>query len=190
MQMFQRRRRRSLIKASTALAEGGKDKLSFAVKCFEKAVSIYPKFVEARLKLGTALHGSRAVGKSASRRCWRRLKSTKALSMRCLRLSEIYLRQNKLADAEKVLVKGLAIQDQSYLGSPESRPRLLGKSARNKRPRPGKTRAREILRRSKTRPHPQSRTRRRPSIERQSLTSRRSHGRRPRRIRRIPSPRT
>ena len=40
-------------KGVTALAEGGKDKLSFAVKCFEKAVSIYPKFVEARLKLGT-----------------------------------------------------------------------------------------------------------------------------------------
>ena len=31
-------------------------------------------------------------------------------------LSEIYLRQNKVADAEEVLVKGLAIQDQSYLG--------------------------------------------------------------------------
>jgi predicted Zn-dependent protease len=31
-------------------------------------------------------------------------------------LSEIYLRQNKIAEAEKVLVQGLAIQDQSYLG--------------------------------------------------------------------------
>ena len=31
-------------------------------------------------------------------------------------LSEIYLRQNKIEDAEKVLVQGLAIQDQSYLG--------------------------------------------------------------------------
>ena len=40
-------------KGVTALAEGGKDKTSFAVKCFEKAVSIYPKFVEARLKVGT-----------------------------------------------------------------------------------------------------------------------------------------
>jgi len=31
-------------------------------------------------------------------------------------LSEIYLQQNKIADAEKVLVKGLAMQDQSYFG--------------------------------------------------------------------------
>jgi tetratricopeptide (TPR) repeat protein len=31
-------------------------------------------------------------------------------------LSEIYLRANKISDAEKVLTKGLAIQDASYLG--------------------------------------------------------------------------
>jgi tetratricopeptide (TPR) repeat protein len=41
-------------KGAVALAEGGKEKTEFAVRCFEKAVSIYPKFVEARLKLGTA----------------------------------------------------------------------------------------------------------------------------------------
>src|SRR5262249_17217006 len=41
-------------KGTTALAAGGKDKTAFAVRCFEKAVSIYPPFVEARLKLGTA----------------------------------------------------------------------------------------------------------------------------------------
>ena len=40
-------------KGVEALAQGGKDKTTFAVKCFEKAVSIYPQFVEARLKLGT-----------------------------------------------------------------------------------------------------------------------------------------
>ena len=41
-------------KGVAALAEGGKDKIGLAARCFEKAVSIYPKFVEARLKLGTA----------------------------------------------------------------------------------------------------------------------------------------
>src|SRR5215213_11038073 len=40
-------------KGTTALVGGGKDKIAFAARCFEKAVSIYPKFVEARLKLGT-----------------------------------------------------------------------------------------------------------------------------------------
>ncbi len=40
-------------KGTAALGQGGKDKIAFAAKCFEKAVSIYPKFVEAHLKLGT-----------------------------------------------------------------------------------------------------------------------------------------
>jgi tetratricopeptide (TPR) repeat protein len=31
-------------------------------------------------------------------------------------LGEVYLRQNKLVDAEKALAKGLVIEDQSYLG--------------------------------------------------------------------------
>jgi tetratricopeptide (TPR) repeat protein len=31
-------------------------------------------------------------------------------------LGEVYLRQNKIVEAEKVLVQGLAIQDASYLG--------------------------------------------------------------------------
>jgi len=33
-------------KGTAALAQGGKDKTTVAVHCFEKAVSIYPKFVE------------------------------------------------------------------------------------------------------------------------------------------------
>ena len=44
------------------------------------------------------------------------MKSTESAFNALFALSEIYLRQNKLSDAEKVLVKGLAIQDQSYLG--------------------------------------------------------------------------
>src|SRR4051812_22391894 len=41
-------------KGITALAEDGRDKIELAARCFEKAVSIYPKFVEARMRLGTA----------------------------------------------------------------------------------------------------------------------------------------
>jgi tetratricopeptide (TPR) repeat protein len=102
-------------KGATALAEGGKDKTSFAVKCFEKAVSIYPKFVEARLKLGT---GYMDLGQ------WDKAEQALLATIEVdgnafnafFALSEVYLRQSKIDDAEKVLVKGLAVQDQSYLG--------------------------------------------------------------------------
>lgn len=102
-------------KGTAALAEGGKDKIAFAARCFEKAVSIYPKFVEARLKLGTAymdLEQWEKAEKALSETIEADPKAFNAL----FALSEIYLRQNKISEAEKVLVQGLAIQDQSYLG--------------------------------------------------------------------------
>jgi Tfp pilus assembly protein PilF len=102
-------------KGTAALAGGGKDKLAFAARCFEKAISIYPKFVEARLKLGTAYMDLEQWEKAQQT-----LLATVEVDPRAFNalfaLSEIYLRQNKIAEAEKVLMQGLAIQDQSYLG--------------------------------------------------------------------------
>ena len=102
-------------KGVAALAEGGKDKTAFAVKCFEKAVSIYPKFVEAHLKLGTAYMDLEQWDKAE-----KALLATVEVDAKAFNaffaLSEIYLRENKVADAEKVLTQGLAIQDASYLG--------------------------------------------------------------------------
>jgi thioredoxin-like negative regulator of GroEL len=102
-------------KGVAALAAGGKDKTILAARCFEKAIGIYPKFVEARLKLGTAYMDLEQ---------WEKAEQTllatidvDATAFNALfALSEIYLRQNKFSDAEKVLVQGLAIQDHSYLG--------------------------------------------------------------------------
>jgi Tfp pilus assembly protein PilF len=102
-------------KGVTALAEGGKDKTAFAVKCFEKAVAIYPKFVEAHLKLGTAYMDLEQWDKAEQA-----LLATVGVDAKAFNaffaLSEIYLRENKVAEAEKVLTQGLAIQDASYLG--------------------------------------------------------------------------
>jgi tetratricopeptide (TPR) repeat protein len=98
-----------------ALAGGGKDKTAFAVKCFEKAVSIYPKFVEARLKLGTGYMDLEQWEKAEQALLATVEVDPKAFNA-FFALSEIYLRENKVADAEKVLTKGLAIQDASYLG--------------------------------------------------------------------------
>src|SRR6185369_14300004 len=102
-------------KGTAALAQGGKDKIAFAAKCFEKAVSIYPKFVEARLKLGTAYMDLEQWEKAQQALLATIEADPKAFNA-LFALSEIYLRQNKIEDAEKVLVQGLAIQDQSYLG--------------------------------------------------------------------------
>ena len=102
-------------KGVAALAESGKDKIVFAVRCFEKAVSIYPQFVEARLKLGTA-HMDLGEWEKAEKE----LRATIDVDAKAFNaffaLGEVYLRQNKIAEAEKVLVQGLAIQDASYLG--------------------------------------------------------------------------
>jgi tetratricopeptide (TPR) repeat protein len=102
-------------KGVTALAEGGKDKTTFAVKCFEKAVSIYPQFVEARLKLGTGYMDLEQWDKAEKALLGTIEVDPKAFNA-LFALSEVYLRQNKIPDAEKVLTKGLAIQDASYLG--------------------------------------------------------------------------
>lgn len=102
-------------KGVAALGEGGKDKTAFAAKCFEKAVSIDPKFVEARLKLGTVYMDLGEWYKAEQS-----LLATVAGEPRAFNalfaLGEVYLRQNKVDDAEKVLTQGLAIQDQSDLG--------------------------------------------------------------------------
>ena len=102
-------------KGVAALAEGGKDKIASAAHCFEKAISIYPKFVEARLKLGTAYMDLEQWEKAEKALLATVEEDPKAFNA-LFALSEIYLRQNKIAEAEKVLVQGLAIQDQSYLG--------------------------------------------------------------------------
>ena len=102
-------------KGVAALAEHGKGKIEFAVRCFEKAIAIYPQFVEARLKLGTA-YMDLAEWDKAEQALLETIKIDATAFNALFALSEIYLQENKLAEAEKVLVQGLALQDQSYLG--------------------------------------------------------------------------
>ncbi len=102
-------------KGVAALAEGGKEKTAFAAKCFEKAVTIHPPFVEARLKLGTAYMDLGQWDK-AEQALLATIEAEPRAFNALFALGEVYLRQNKLAEAEKALAKGLTIQDQSYLG--------------------------------------------------------------------------
>jgi tetratricopeptide (TPR) repeat protein len=102
-------------KGVAALSEGGKEKTTFATHCFEKAISLAPQFVEARLKLGTAYMDLGEWDKAE-----KALSATVAEEPRAFNalfaLGEVYLRENKLAEAESSIVKGLAIQSQSDLG--------------------------------------------------------------------------
>jgi Tfp pilus assembly protein PilF len=102
-------------KGVAALGEGGKEKTEFAARCFEKAISLDPKFVEARLKLGTVYMDLGEWDKAE-----KTLAATVAEEPRAFNalfaLGEVYLRENKLTQAEDSIVKGLAIQDQSDLG--------------------------------------------------------------------------
>lgn len=102
-------------KGVAALAEGGKDKTVVAAKCFEKAVAIHPPFVEARLKLGTAYMDLGEWDK-AEQALLATIETEPRATTAMFALGEVYLRQNKTDAAEQILVKGLAIDDQSYLG--------------------------------------------------------------------------
>jgi len=102
-------------KGVVALGEGGKDKTQIAVQHFEKAVSMYPKFVAAQLKLGTALMDLEQWEK-AEQALRTTLEMDPQAAIALFALSEIYLRQNKVSDAEKVVTQGLAIEDRSFRG--------------------------------------------------------------------------
>jgi Flp pilus assembly protein TadD len=102
-------------KGVAALAGTGKDRVTVAIRSFEKAIEIYPQFVEARLKLGTACMDV-AQWDKAERSLLATLEIDPNAANAFFALSEIYLRQNKLSEAENVLTKGLAIEDRSYLG--------------------------------------------------------------------------
>jgi len=102
-------------KGVAALNERGKEKTAFAAKCFEKAIAIYPQFVEARLKLGT-VYMDLAEWDKAEHALLATLEAEPRAFNALFALGEIYLRQNKVAEAERVLTQGLAIEEHSDLG--------------------------------------------------------------------------
>lgn len=102
-------------KGVAALAEGGKNKIALAARCFEKAISLYPRFVEARLKLGTAYMDLGEWEKAEQALIATTEVDAEAFNA-LFALGEIYLHQEKFADAERVVSQGLTIQSQSHLG--------------------------------------------------------------------------
>jgi tetratricopeptide (TPR) repeat protein len=102
-------------KGVAALASQTKEKTLEASRHFEKAVSIYPSFVEARLKLGTVYMELEEWYKAEST-LLKTIELDPKAANALFALGEIYLRLNKNQDAERVLLQGLGIEERSYLG--------------------------------------------------------------------------
>ena len=101
--------------AAATLTTGKKEDLEASVRHLEKAVSIYPKFVQANLMLGTAYMDLSQWDKAEPI-----LKRTVELDPKTANalfaLGELYLRQKKDEEAEKTLLQGLQIEDRSFQG--------------------------------------------------------------------------
>jgi len=102
-------------KGIATLAESGKPKTIEAAKHLEKALSIYPQFVAASLKLGTVYMDLEEWDK-AEQALLNTIQLDPKAANAFFALGEVYLRKNKNQEAEQVLAKGLAIDDRSFLG--------------------------------------------------------------------------
>ena len=101
--------------ASKALATGKKEKLEESVRHLEKALTIYPRFSQAALMLGTVYMDLGQFDKAE-----RALKQTLEINPKAANalfaLGELYREQKQLEQAEKTLVQGLSIEPRSYQG--------------------------------------------------------------------------
>jgi Tfp pilus assembly protein PilF len=102
-------------KGAAAIAGGKKGNLEEAVVHLEKAVGIFPHYLQAQLMLGTTYMDLQQFDKAEVA-----LKKTIEIDPKAANamfaLGETYLRQKKDEDAEKVLLQGLQVEDRSYLG--------------------------------------------------------------------------
>jgi Tfp pilus assembly protein PilF len=102
-------------KAEAALAGDKKDREQDAINHLEKAVRIYPKFLQAQLRLGTIYMDLQQWDK-AEQALHRALEVDPEAVNALFALGEIYLRQKKDQDAEKILLQGLQMEDHSFQG--------------------------------------------------------------------------
>ena len=102
-------------KAEAALATGKKEKTAEAIRHLEKATALYPKFMEAQLRLGTAYMDLEQWDK-AEQTLKHLVEIDPQAANALFALGEIYLRQKKEGEAEKVVLQGLQIEERSYEG--------------------------------------------------------------------------
>ena len=91
-----------------ALAEEGKTEVG--IVHLEKAISLYPKYLEAHILLGSAYINTRQLDKAEST-LRRALKIDSKSAAAHFGLGEVYRQQKKYTEAEKILLAGLKIED-------------------------------------------------------------------------------
>ncbi|MGB7922487.1 MAG: tetratricopeptide repeat protein [Pyrinomonadaceae bacterium] len=105
--------RREFERGRVALLENGNPELG--ISHLEKAISVYPSFLEAHLMLGTAYMDAHQLAKAEAT-----LRQAMALDPKkpeaYFALGEVYRKQKKFAEAEKALHEGLKIQERSWQG--------------------------------------------------------------------------
>ena len=101
--------------ASKALATGKKEGIEEAVRHLEKALTAYPKFVQASLMLGTA-YMDLGQGDKAEQSLKHTLELDPQAANALFALGELYRQKKQSEQAEKVLVQGLSIEPRSYQG--------------------------------------------------------------------------
>jgi len=107
--------RKEFEKADAILATQKKDRTGEAMVHLQKALTIYPNFLEAQLKLGAAYMDLRQWD-NAEQALKRALEINPRTVNAYLALGEVYLRQKKYSEAEKTLRDGLIIEDRSWQG--------------------------------------------------------------------------
>jgi len=102
-------------KAEAALTSDKKEKLQEGIGHLEKAIDIYPKFLQVELRLGTAYMDLQEWNK-AEQALRKALEIDPKAANAMFALGEIYLRQKKDDEAEKILLQGLQVEDRSFQG--------------------------------------------------------------------------
>jgi tetratricopeptide (TPR) repeat protein len=102
-------------KASAAIALGKKENLEEGILHLEKAISLYPQYVEAQFKLGTTYVDLQQYDK-AEQAFKKTVEIDPKAANALFALGELYLHQKKNEDAEKVLSQGLQVEDRSFMG--------------------------------------------------------------------------
>ena len=107
--------RKEFERAEAALETHKKEKISEGIHHLEKAISLYPNFLEAQLKLGVAYMDLQQWDR-AERELRRALEINPKTANALFALGEIYWRQKKYDQAESALREGLSIEDRSWQG--------------------------------------------------------------------------
>jgi len=107
--------RKEFEKAEVLVATGQKAKMGEGIHHLEKAIVIYPAFLEAKLKLGTT-HMDLMQWSQAEQVLRQASEAHPRTPNVLFALGELFLQQGKSSEAEKVLREGLQLEPRSWQG--------------------------------------------------------------------------